>query len=149
MLWQIRGGFWESLWVFIHKWLRLAHKHWKRAWHSGTCARGASWYVSINVVQVSQLLHGRTALMFKNYTNASFALGIFISMARMKQRAAHYSRLHGAGMARFHIINIADLSCFRQKCSESNASFLFSCGLVWVVVIIIIHYTFLVKFKVK
>lgn len=66
--------------------------------------------------------------MFKNYKNASFALGIFISMARMKQRAAHYSRLHGEGMARFHIINVADMSGFRQKCSD--ASFLFSCGLV-------------------
>jgi len=34
-------------------------------------------------------------------------------MARMKQRTAHYSRLHGAGMARFHVINVVDLSRFR------------------------------------
>lgn len=105
-------GFWESPWVFIHKWLRLAHKHWKHAWHSGTCARGASWYVSINVVRVSLLMHGQwvKTLVFNNY--ASFALGIFfISMARMKQRQ-RITRLHGAGMARFHIINVADLSCF-------------------------------------
>lgn len=57
-----------------------SHKHWKHAWHSGTCARGASWYVSINVVRVSQLLHGQwvKTLVFNNYTNASFALGIFL-----------------------------------------------------------------------
>jgi len=34
-------------------------------------------------------------------------------MARMKQRTAHYSRLYGAGMARFHVINVVDLSRFR------------------------------------
>ncbi len=93
MLWRIRECFWEPPWVFIHKWLRLAHKHWKHAWRPGTCARGASWYVSINVVQVSQSLQGERviAFMFNNYTNASCTLGIFISMARMKQRTAHYS----------------------------------------------------------
>lgn len=100
-------GFWESPWVFIHKWLRLTHKHWKHAWHSGTCARGASWYVSINVVRVSQLLHGQwvKTLVFNNYTNASFALGIFFYFyGSYETKAAHYTRLHGAGMARYHII---------------------------------------------
>lgn len=140
MLWQIRGGFWDSPWVFIHNWLRLAHKHWKRAWHSGTCARGASWYVCINVVQVSQLLHGqwvKTIQMF--HVLSGF---FFIYMARMKQRLACTAQ------AWRDITLLMWLIClvFRKKSSDASFFSLFRCSLVWVIIIIIIiHYIFGVK----
>lgn len=53
--------------------------------------------------------------------------------------------LRCACMAICKAIIWAKLSCFKQKCSDASVSF--SCGLVWV--IIIIHRTFVVEFTVK